>query len=105
MALGVAYFLEGAGYIITGTFLVDVATDIGPAWVAAGCWTVAGLAGVPSCVVWARVAARRGRGPTLVAALAVQAVGLALPALGGLTRRGRRSPPSCSAARSSRSSC
>lgn len=81
VALGVAYFLEGAGYIITGTFLVDVATDIGPAWVAAGCWTVAGLAGVPSCVVWARVAARRGRGPTLVAALAVQAVGLALPAL------------------------
>lgn len=81
VALGVAYFLEGAGYIITGTFLVDVATDIGPGWVAAGCWTVAGLAGVPSCVVWARVAARRGRGPTLVAALAVQAVGLALPAL------------------------
>ena len=81
VALGVAYFLEGAGYIITGTFLVDVATDIGPAWVAAGCWTVAGLAGVPSCVIWARVAARRGRGPTLVAALAVQAVGLALPAL------------------------
>src|SRR5947209_445829 len=30
VALGVAYFLEGAGYIITGTFLVDVATGIGP---------------------------------------------------------------------------
>ncbi len=81
VALGVAYFLEGAGYIITGTFLVDVATGIGPGWVAASCWTIAGLAGVPSCVVWARIAARRGRGPTLIAALGVQAVGLALPAL------------------------
>ncbi|NYD35729.1 YbfB/YjiJ family MFS transporter [Actinomycetospora corticicola] len=81
VALGVAYFLEGAGYIITGTFLVDVATDIGPSWVAAGSWTIAGLAGVPSCVLWARVAARHGRGPTLLAALAVQAVGLALPAV------------------------
>ncbi|MDL5158370.1 YbfB/YjiJ family MFS transporter [Actinomycetospora termitidis] len=80
VALGVAYFLEGAGYIITGTFLVDVATDIGPGWVAASSWTVAGLAAVPSCVLWARVAARRGRGPALLAALGVQAVGLALPA-------------------------
>jgi MFS family permease len=80
-ALGTAYFLEGAGYIITGTFLVDVATDIGPPWVAAGSWTIAGLAGVPSCVLWARIAARRGRGPTLLVALAVQAVGLALPAV------------------------
>ncbi|WP_018332191.1 YbfB/YjiJ family MFS transporter [Actinomycetospora chiangmaiensis] len=81
VALGLAYFLEGAGYIITGTFLVDVATDIGPPWVAAGSWTIAGLAGVPSCVLWARVAARRGRGPALLTALAVQAVGLALPAV------------------------
>ncbi|WP_433798419.1 YbfB/YjiJ family MFS transporter [Actinomycetospora sp. CA-084318] len=81
VALGTAYFLEGAGYIITGTFLVDVATDIGPPWVAASSWTIAGLAGVPSCLLWARVAARRGRGPALLAALAVQAVGLALPAL------------------------
>lgn len=81
VALGTAYFLEGAGYIITGTFLVDVATDIGPAWVAAGTWTIAGLAGVPSCVLWARVAARHGRGTALLAALAVQAAGLALPAV------------------------
>ncbi len=81
VALGVSYFLEGAGYIITGTFLVDVATRIGPAWVAAGSWTIAGLAGVPSCVVWARIGARCGRGPALLAALGVQAVGLALPAL------------------------
>ncbi|MCD2187334.1 YbfB/YjiJ family MFS transporter [Actinomycetospora soli] len=81
VALGTAYFLEGAGYIITGTFLVDVATDIGPPWVAASSWTIAGLAGIPSCLLWARVAARRGRGVALLAALAVQAAGLALPAL------------------------
>jgi MFS family permease len=80
--LGVAYFLDGAGYIVAGTFLVAiVATVPGLADLGAGAWVLAGVAGAPSAVLWTRVGGRLGSVSALTLAYVLQAVGLALPVI------------------------
>jgi predicted MFS family arabinose efflux permease len=78
----VAYLCEGAGYIVTGTFLVallagqpDLQLDRAVFWIAVG------LAAAPSTVLCSLLARRFGGVPTLIAAHLVQAVGIALPAV------------------------
>jgi predicted MFS family arabinose efflux permease len=78
----IAYGLEGLGYIVTGTFLVAIAEKtsalrIDPAVV----WVVVGLSAMPSCIVWSTLAKRWGFVASLTAAMLLQAVGIALPAL------------------------
>ncbi|UOQ55881.1 YbfB/YjiJ family MFS transporter [Leucobacter allii] len=76
-----SYTLEGAGYIIAGTFLVAAvhALDAGP--LSSSVWTVVGLAVIPSGAIWTSLAARFSRATLVAAALLLQAVGIALPAL------------------------
>jgi predicted MFS family arabinose efflux permease len=79
-----SYFLEGLGYVVTGTFLVAIAKQmpaIGGA--AESLWIVVGLAGAPSTLLWSRIAARWGASAALIAAHLVQAAGIALPVLSG----------------------
>jgi predicted MFS family arabinose efflux permease len=79
-----AYFLEGIGYIVTGTFLVAIVDDTpGLQGIGADVWIVVGLAVIPSAVVWAALAGRAGYARTLAGAYALQAVGIALPIAGG----------------------
>jgi Uncharacterised MFS-type transporter YbfB len=73
-----AFFLEGLGYIVTGTFLPDLP---GRALSGGQAWLVAGLAAVPSCALWGRFVSRRGLARVLPAAFAVQAAGIVLPAM------------------------
>lgn len=77
--LTMAYGCEGLGYIITGTFLVAMATKI-PALhgFASYCWVLVGLAALPSCIAWAYFARRWGETRCLVAAYLLQAVGIIL---------------------------
>ncbi|MFC9473062.1 YbfB/YjiJ family MFS transporter [Nocardia sp. NPDC056952] len=78
-----AYFAEGLGYIIVGTFLVAAvaAHDGGNSSTGALLWAVVGVAAVPATMIWHAVARRFGTGRALVAALIVQCVGIAAPAL------------------------
>lgn len=77
-----AYFLEGAGYIVTGTFLPVIAEGLpGLGDLGAGVWILVGLAAAASSLLWADVASRLGAVTALVAAYAAQAVGILLPAL------------------------
>ena len=82
-ALLAAYTLEGVGYIIAGTFLVAAIDQGSPAWVGTSAWVIVGLAAVPSAAVWAWCGRIWSRPALLIAALAVQVVGMALPAVGG----------------------
>lgn len=77
------YFLEGVGYIIAATFLVAALADAGMAWLGGGAWVIVGLAAVPSCVLWSSLSRRFAVPSALVAALSLQAVAVALPALTG----------------------
>ncbi|WP_425579677.1 YbfB/YjiJ family MFS transporter [Streptomyces coacervatus] len=84
-ALFVSYTLEGIGYIVAGTFLVAAIGQGSPGWVGNGAWVLVGLAAVPSPALWARLGRRWSRPVLLLAALVVQAIGIALPALIGGT--------------------
>jgi MFS family permease len=82
-ALLLSYSLEGAGYIIAGTFLVAAIEQNSPSWIGSAAWVLVGLAAIPSTALWARLGRRFSRPALLFAALVVQAVGIALPALVG----------------------
>jgi len=82
--LGAAYFLEGLGYIVSGTFaVVAVRRTPGLEALAPWAWTLAGLAAVPSAPLWAALGRRLGLRGALVASYLVQAAGMALPSLSG----------------------
>lgn len=82
ISLAIAYFCEGAGYVVTGTFLVAIVkampalADIAP-WF----WVAVGLAGAPSAVIWSWIGARIGLLAALVLAHLVQAGGIVMPVL------------------------
>ena len=79
-----AYFLEGLGYVVTGTFLVAVAKQMPSLGGSAELlWIAVGLAGAPSSLLWVHAARRWGAPEALIAAHFVQAVGIVLPVLSG----------------------
>ncbi|MFI9469953.1 YbfB/YjiJ family MFS transporter [Streptomyces sp. NPDC052492] len=82
-ALFASYTLEGIGYIIAGTFLVAAINQTLPGSIGSGAWVLVGLAAIPSSAFWAGLGRRWSRPDLLLAALGVQAVGIALPALAG----------------------
>lgn len=78
-----AYTLEGIGYIIAGTFLVAAIDQSAPRWVGTGAWVLAGLAALPSSALAAKLSSTWSRPTLLAAALLIQAIGVALPAVVG----------------------
>lgn len=77
-----AYFLEGLGYIVTGTFLVALLHRLpGLEASAAVAWLLVGAAAIPSCVLWMRIGLRIGLVRGLIAAHLVQTVGILLPVI------------------------
>ncbi|WP_281216771.1 YbfB/YjiJ family MFS transporter [Lysinibacillus capsici] len=78
----IAYSLEGLGYIVTGTFIVSIAQEStsfhGDA---AFVWFVVGVAAIPSCIVWSKLAQRYGYVKILFISMLLQAIGIVLPAL------------------------
>lgn len=82
-SLLVSYTLEGIGYIIAGTFLVAAVSQHSPAAAGSTAWILVGVAAFPAAAVWGRLSQRWSRPSLLLAALAIQAVGIALPAVAG----------------------
>ena len=78
----IAYSIEGLGYIVTGTFIVSIAQEStsfhGDA---AFVWFVVGVAAIPSCIVWSKLAQRYGYVKILLISMLLQAIGIVLPAL------------------------
>ncbi|MEV6362522.1 YbfB/YjiJ family MFS transporter [Nocardia asteroides] len=81
--LSASYFAQGLGYMIVGTFLVAAVAGPGGGFSPAGAWLwiLVGVAAAPATVLWHRVARRVGADRALVAALVVQCVAIAAPAL------------------------
>ncbi|PAK37116.1 YbfB/YjiJ family MFS transporter [Peribacillus simplex] len=77
----IAYGLEGLGYIVTGTFIVSIAEKTsyfhnGATLV----WMMVGLAAIPSCLIWSLLAKKWGFIKSLVLAMVLQSLGIAMPA-------------------------
>ncbi|MFD1811604.1 YbfB/YjiJ family MFS transporter [Rhodococcus gannanensis] len=80
--LTVAYFCEGLGYIVSATFLVAAVAAAGSAhWLGSAVWIAVGVAVVPSCVLWMRLARRWSPATAMTAALVIQAVAVAVSAV------------------------
>ncbi|MGV9676841.1 YbfB/YjiJ family MFS transporter [Nocardia sp. NPDC003482] len=77
-ALLLAYFLEGLGYIVIGTFLVAA---VGDATLGTTLWVVVGVAAAPATVLWGVLARRRTPLRAMVFALVLQFFSALLPAL------------------------
>lgn len=77
-----AYGLEGFGYIITGTFLVDIIYNIESLRAFAGySWVVAGIAAIPSAPLWVSLMTKLSPVKTMAIAYALQIFGIILPVL------------------------
>ncbi len=77
-----AYGLEGLGYIITGTFLVDIVYNIeNLRQYASYSWVVVGLAATPSAPFWMAMMSRFKPVSVMFAAYVLQIFGIILPVL------------------------
>ncbi|MFV5902169.1 YbfB/YjiJ family MFS transporter [Staphylococcus gallinarum] len=76
----IAYFCEGAGYIITGTFLVVIVKSIPQfADFASLSWMFVGLGAIPSTVLWSMIADKITREKAIYLAFTLQIIGVCLP--------------------------
>lgn len=82
----IVYFCEGAGYIITGTFLVAIVKSIPElADYAALSWMFVGLGAIPSTVMWSVIAEKIGYDKATYCAFVLQIIGVSLPILSNHT--------------------
>jgi predicted MFS family arabinose efflux permease len=76
----IAYFCEGAGYIITGTFLVAIVKSIPEfADYAALSWMFVGLGAIPSTILWSMMAEKLGYSKATNLAFILQTIAVILP--------------------------
>lgn len=80
--LALAYGLEGLGYIITGTFLVDIVYSIPELQAYAGfSWVVVGIGAIPSAPIWMWLMTTYHAIKVLAIAYILQIIGILLPLL------------------------
>ncbi len=78
--LTAAYFCEGLGYIVTGTFLVTLLQRMpGLEHSSTLAWLIVGLAAAPSGILWMKLGLKSSPARCLIAAHLTQAVGIVLP--------------------------
>ncbi|OCL84252.1 YbfB/YjiJ family MFS transporter [Arcobacter porcinus] len=80
IVLIMAYFAEGIGFVVQATFLPDIINNLpGLEGYGSITWTLVGLAGIPSCIIWMLLAHRFGSSNIIIIALLLQAVGILIP--------------------------
>lgn len=81
IVLILAYFTEGVGMVVQATFLPDIINSLeGLEGYGGYTWTLVGLAGVPSCIVWMRLAHRFGSINIIMIVMLLQIIGILIPA-------------------------
>ena len=78
----ISYGLEGIGYIITATFIVQMIKSIPELnQIANQSWILIGLTAAPSSYLWAQMARKTGIKASLILAYGLQALGILLPVI------------------------
>lgn len=78
----IAYFCEGVGFVVQGTFLPDIINSLeGLQGYGSLTWSVVGLAGIPSCIIWMKLAVRYGSVNIIMIAMFLQVIGIMISAL------------------------
>ena len=80
IVLALAYFTEGVGMVVQATFLPDIVNSLpGLAGYGGYAWLAVGLAGIPSCIIWMRLAYRYNSIDMMILAMALQVIGILIP--------------------------
>jgi len=75
-----AYFTEGVGFVVQGTFLPDIINSLkGLEGYGNIAWLIVGIAGVPSSIIWMRLAHKYGSINMIIIAMFLQIIGLLIP--------------------------
>lgn len=75
-----AYFTEGIGMVVQATFLPDIVNSLeGLSGYGGYAWLVVGMAGIPSCIIWMRLADKFGSINIMMIAMLLQIVGILIP--------------------------
>ena len=75
-----AYFTEGVGFVVQATFLPDIINSLeGLKGYGNLGWLIVGAAGIPSSILWMRLAHRYGSVNVIIVAMALQIVGILIP--------------------------
>ncbi|CAI6151987.1 MAG: hypothetical protein SPLUMA2_SPLUMAMAG2_01350 [uncultured Sulfurimonas sp.] len=77
-----AYLTEGVGFVVQGTFLPEIVNSLkGLEGKGNLAWLIVGIAGVPSSILWMRLAHRFNSVDVIIFALSLQVIGILLPTL------------------------
>jgi predicted MFS family arabinose efflux permease len=77
-----AYFTAGVGFVVQATFLPDIVNSLeGLQGKGSLVWLIAGVAGIPSSIVWMRLAHRFGSIDVIIVTFVLQIIGILIPAL------------------------
>jgi len=80
IVLALAYFTEGVGMVVQATFLPDIVNSLpGLAGYGGYAWLAVGLAGIPSCIIWMRLAHSYNSIDMMMLAMALQVIGILIP--------------------------
>jgi predicted MFS family arabinose efflux permease len=75
-----AYFTAGVGFVVQATFFPDIINSLeGLDGYGSLGWLVVGLAGIPSAIIWMRLAHRYGSVDVIIAAFVLQIIGILIP--------------------------
>jgi len=78
----IAYFTEGVGFVVQGTFLPDIINSLEGLENFGGLtWLMVGIAGVPSSIVLMRLAHRFGSINVIIASMFLQVIGILIPTI------------------------
>lgn len=78
--LTLAYFAVGIGFVVFATFLPDIINSLdGLFGYGSLTWTLVGLAGIPSCIIWMNLAHKYGSVNIIIIAMFLLFVGIMIP--------------------------
>ncbi|WP_375724685.1 YbfB/YjiJ family MFS transporter [Arcobacter sp. KX21116] len=77
-----AYFCEGIGMVVQSTFIPDIINSLeGLQGYGNLTWTLVGLAGIPSCIIWMNLAHKYGSVNIIIISMLLQVIGILISAL------------------------
>ena len=75
-----AYFTAGVGFVVQATFLPDIINSLdGLDGYGSLAWLIVGIVGIPSAIIWMRLAHRYGSINIIIIAFVFQIVGILIP--------------------------
>ena len=81
LLLILAYFTEGVGFVVQGTFLPTIVNSLnGLSGYGNLAWLIVGVAGIPSSILWMRLAHHHNNVNVIIFAMLLQIIGILIPA-------------------------